>query len=341
MTILSVQNLTTEIIIEKKNYAVVDNLSFDLYPGKTLAIVGESGCGKSMTALSILRALPTPPVRFSQGKIIYRNSDILSLPERKMREIRGAKISMIFQDPSSSLNPVYTILDQLCEVAELHLNLFGEQAYQIALKSLIEVGIATPERCLNAYPHQLSGGMKQRVMIAMALMCEPDILIADEPTTALDVTIQAQILDLMRNLQRKKGMAILLITHDMGVVAEMADDILVMYASQKIESGNSLDIFNQMGHPYTLGLFHSRPNQWKGEKLTPIKGMVPPLTKYPSGCRFHPRCPYFMEKCRDNFIPDFIVDSNPNHIAKCLLWDSTKESEDQKETTNFQDERRP
>lgn len=340
MAILSVQNLTTQILIEKKSFAVVDNLSFDLHAGKTLAIVGESGCGKSMTALSILRALPSPPVLFPQGKIIYQDMDLLSLSEHKMREIRGAKISMIFQDPSSALNPVYTIKDQLTEVAELHLNLFGDEANQLALKSLNEVGIPSPERCLFSYPHQLSGGMKQRVMIAMALMCEPDILIADEPTTALDVTIQAQILDLMKNLQKRKGMAILLITHDMGVVAEMADEILVMYASQKIETGQSLDIFDAMGHPYTIGLFHSRPNQWKGNKLTPIKGVVPPLTQYPPGCRFHPRCPYVMEKCKNHPIPDFKVESNAVHQAKCLLWDETLESEEQKINKDFYNQRK-
>lgn len=308
-----------------KPRSVVDHLSFDLYAGKTLAIVGESGCGKSMTALSIMRVLPTPPALPSTGSIIYRGQNLLDISEREMRDIRGARIAMIFQDPNSALNPVYTIGDQLMEVANLHLNLFDEQAYDRALKALIEVGIASPQDRFWDYPHQMSGGMKQRVMIAMALMCEPDVLIADEPTTALDVTIQAQVLDLMRNLQKRKGMALLLITHDMGIVAEMADDVIVMYASQGVEKGDVVSIFDHMAHPYTMGLFGSRPAMHGGKgPLNPIKGAVPSIMHYPEGCRFHPRCPFVMSKCRHGEVETFTICEG--HVAKCWLHDGSQES---------------
>ena len=327
--ILSVRNLTTELEINKKKYCVVDRLSFDLFPGKTLALVGESGCGKSMTALSILRILPHPPALPSRGEIIYQDRNLLELSEKEMRKIRGARIAMIFQDPTSALNPVYTIGQQLLEVAELHLELYGEEATSLAIKTLAEVGIPNPQERLDDYPHQLSGGMRQRIMIAMALMCQPDILIADEPTTALDVTIQAQVLDLIRSIQKKRNMAVLLITHDMGIVAEIADDVIVMYASQKVEQGNVLSIFDDMSHPYTQGLFNSRPsfNKEMNKKLNAIKGSVPPLGHYPLGCKFHPRCPYCMEKCKDTPVPDFLIGiSDDNHIAKCFLWDNSTES---------------
>jgi len=325
--ILRVKNLTTSIQIGSKNHPVVENVSFDLYAGKTLALVGESGCGKTMTALSVLRILPQPPVLHPQGRILYKEQNLLDFSEKQMRDIRGAKIAMIFQNPSSSLNPVYTIGYQLLEVAELHLNLFGEEAINRAITALTEVGIPNPQERLNDYPHQLSGGMKQRVMIAMALMCEPDILIADEPTTALDVTIQAQILKLISTLQEKRGMALLLITHDMGIVAEMADDVIVMYASQSIEKGNVHQIFDQMSHPYTIGLFQSRPTpETPKGKLKAIKGSVPPVTHYPKGCRFHPRCPFVMPKCHHGEVPDFVIEDTPHHTAKCWLYDGTEES---------------
>jgi oligopeptide/dipeptide ABC transporter ATP-binding protein len=305
--------------------SVVDGLSFNLYPGKTLAIVGESGCGKSMTALSIMRVLPTPPALPSKGEVIYKGQNLLSISEKEMRKIRGARIAMIFQDPSSALNPVYTIGDQLMEVANLHLNLFGQEAYDRAVKALIEVGIASPQDRFWDYPHQMSGGMKQRVMIAMALMCEPDVLIADEPTTALDVTIQAQVLDLIRNLQKKNDMALLLITHDMGIVAEMADDVIVMYASQGVEKGDVVAIFDHMAHPYTMGLFGSRPSLEGGkEMLRPIKGSVPSIAHYPSGCRFHPRCPFIMDKCRHGAVETFEI--GKDHTVKCWLYDESVES---------------
>lgn len=327
--ILRVRDLTTSLQIGGHAWTIVENLSFDLYLGKTLALVGESGCGKSMTALSLMRILPDPPALPSTGEVWYKGQNLLTISEREMRNIRGAKIAMIFQDPMSALNPVYSIGSQLVEVAELHLNLYGEQAKQRAIEALRSVGIPKAEERFHDYPHQLSGGMKQRVMIAMALMCEPDILIADEPTTALDVTIQAQVLQLMRDLQKQKGMAILLITHDMGVVAEMADDVIVMYAAQGVERGSVLQIFDHRAHPYTIGLFYSRPSAQEAHKgkLLSIRGQVPSFQHFPAGCRFHPRCPFVMNKCRQGPVPDFILDQHPEHLVKCWLYDQSEESQ--------------
>lgn len=325
--ILKVRNLTTSLQIGEHSYPVIENVSFDLKKGKTLAIVGESGCGKTMTALSIMRILPKPPALDPQGEIIYKGVNLLSLSEKEMRKIRGANIAMIFQDPMSALNPVYTIGDQLNEVAELHLGLYGDEAIDRIVQVLQDVKITNPLERMDDYPHQLSGGMKQRIMIAMALMCEPDIMIADEPTTALDVTIQAQVLDLMRELQAKKGMALLLITHDLGIVAEMADEVIVMYAAQKVEEGTVYEIFDDMAHPYTLGLFKSRPSLNKDKKLLqPIKGTVPSITSFPEGCRFHPRCPFAMHKCKHGAVTDFILPEK--HLAKCWLHDGTEESKE-------------
>lgn len=325
--VLIVKNLTTKLRIDNCDYPVVEDLSFNLYKGKTLAIVGESGCGKTFSALSVLQILPTPPSLKSEGEIVYQGQNLLNLSEKEMRRLRGGKIAMIFQDPISALNPVYRIGDQLIEAAELHLDLYGNEAFERAVKALKEVGISSPEKRMYDYPHQLSGGMKQRVMIAMALMCEPDILIADEPTTALDVTIQAQVLDLIRELQKRRNMAVLLITHDMGVVAEVADEVIVMYASKAVEKGTVNQIFDEMAHPYTLGLFRSRAGQKKGRGLLEaIKGSVPPLTQYPQGCRFHPRCPFAMKKCEQGKVPHFNIPGNVGHQAACLLWDETSES---------------
>lgn len=326
--VLKVENLKTELYLAGRPYPVVNDISFNLYKGKTLAIVGESGCGKSLTALSLIRVLPDPPAIHPRGKIWYRGVNLLDLREKEMREIRGGKIAMIFQDPLSSLNPVYTIGDQLAEAAALHLNLFGEQAYDKAVEMLGHVGIPSPRERLADHPHQLSGGMRQRVMIAQALMSKPDVLIADEPTTALDVTIQAQVIDLLKRLQKEDGLAILLITHDMGVVAELADDVLVMYASEGIESGNVRDIFDERAHPYTQGLFNSRPNgsMEPGKPLKAIPGIVPQLANYPSGCRFHPRCPYAMKKCSLAAPPLFSIKGNMQHLSACYLEDGTEES---------------
>jgi len=325
--LLEVRDLTTRFKIGDEIWTIVDRIGFDLCQGKTLALVGESGCGKSMTALTLMRMLPQPPALVPTGSVLYNNQNLLDLSEKEMRKIRGSKIAMIFQDPMSSLNPVYTIGNQLMEVAELHLNLTGDEAFQSAEEALKAVGISNASERLFAYPHQLSGGLKQRVMIAMALMCNPDILIADEPTTALDVTIQAQVLQLFKDIQEKKGLAILLITHDMGVVSEMADEVMVMYTAQAIEKGNVQEIFNYPVHPYTLGLFQSLPSlhNRKGP-LRPIKGQVPSFQHIPGGCRFHPRCPFSMEKCQTGLVKDFIIHDRSSHIAKCWLHDGSEES---------------
>lgn len=323
--ILIVRNLSTKLQIGQKAYFVIENMNFELYSGKTLAVVGETGCGKSLTALSIMRILPKPPALPSTGEVLYKGRNLLAVSEKEMRTIRGAKIAIIFQDPNSALNPVYTIGDQMLEVVQLHLNLYGDEAIERIVKVLSEAGISSPYERLNDYPHQLSGGMKQRVMIAMALICEPDILIADEPTTALDVTIQAQVLELIKELQRKKGMAVLLITHDMGVVAEVADEVIVMYASQGVEKGTVHQIFDHMAHPYTQGLFRSRAVlQPTHARLQSIKGSVPSLTHYPQGCRFHPRCPYMMNKCKNGPVPNFDIEEG--HTALCWLYDGSEES---------------
>ena len=326
--VLNVKELTTKLKVGRTVLTAVDRISFSLEKGKTLALVGESGCGKSLTALSILRILPRPPALPSEGQVLFGETDLLKMPEREMRKIRGSKIAMIFQDPMSALNPVYSILNQLMEVAEVHLGLYEEEAEERCLKALEEVGIEDPVRCLEAYPHQLSGGMKQRVMIAMALMCEPDVLIADEPTTALDVTIQKQVLDLMKSLQEKTQMSILLITHDMGVVAQMADDSVVMYATQMMEQGSVRDIFQQKSHPYTEALFRSLPSADvpKGQ-LKAIRGTVPQLSELPKGCYFHPRCPYAMPVCRSGEVPLFPGGGEPGHLAKCWLRDPEKMNE--------------
>lgn len=317
---LEVKGLTTELMVGGKVAVVVDDLSFEMHKGRTLALVGESGCGKSMTALSLMRLLPQPPALPSRGEVWYGGRNVLTATDGEMRKLRGIKMAMIFQDPSSALNPVYTVGDQLAEVVELHLGVYGEEARQLAVQALREVGIAMPERRLDDYPHQLSGGMRQRVMIAMALICKPDVLIADEPTTALDVTIQAQVLDLMRTLQQRQGMAVLLITHDMGVVAEIADDVIVMYAGQGIERGSVFDIFDYSSHPYTQALFAARPTlEHRRGPLQAVVGTVPPLGRYPAGCRFHPRCPYVMECCKSGEVPSWQAPGSAQHRARCWL----------------------
>ncbi len=295
-------------------------MSFDLFAGKTLAIVGESGCGKTMTALSILRILASPPALPLEGEVWFQERNLVTLSESALRSIRGSEIAMIFQDPMSALNPVYTIGEQLMEVARLHLKMDELAVFDRAVLALEEVGIGEANTRMDAYPHQLSGGMKQRVMIAMAMLCEPKVLIADEPTTALDVTIQKQVLDLMRDLQRRKGTAILLITHDMGVVAEMADEVLVMYATRAVEKGDVFDLFDRMAHPYTQGLFASLPHLAKrGSPLPTIAGRVPPVTELPSGCPFHPRCPFVMECCKKGKVERFYLEEK--HWVDCWLYE--------------------
>lgn len=324
--ILQVKGLTTRLLLDGRRVTVVDGLSFDLERGKTLAIVGESGCGKSMTALSLMRILPTPPALNPEGEVLLRGQNLLAVSEKEMRRIRGHQLAMIFQNPNTALNPVYTIGQQLVEVAEIHLNLFGREAEECAIEALDHVGIPAPSRRLGEYPHQLSGGMKQRVMIAMALMCEPDVLIADEPTTALDVTIQAQVLELIQRLQEEKGMAVILITHDMGVVAEMADQVVVMYASRLVERAEVCELFDHPSHPYTQGLFASRPSlEGKAGRLPMIKGQVPPLRNLPKGCYFHPRCPHVMDRCLKDKVPLFQVGES-THKALCWLHEGKKET---------------
>lgn len=324
--VLSVSHLTTRLKIGNGVHNVVNDLSFDLFAGKTLALVGESGCGKSMTALSLMRILPGRLALPPEGAVVYEGRNLLDLPESEMRKIRGSRIAMIFQDPASALNPVFSIRDQLMEVAFLHMDLDEDAAEALAIQTLTDVGIVNPADRLECYPHQLSGGMKQRVMIAMALLCQPDVLIADEPTTALDVTVQAQVLELMRELQRKKGTALLLITHDLGVVAEMADNVIVMYAAQSVESGTLAQVFKQQSHPYTEGLFQSRPTvDTPRGSLHPIPGTVPALGHYPKGCHYHPRCPYVMPICHHGTVPQFPC-QGAGHKSRCWLRDPNLEN---------------
>ncbi len=270
----------------------VRDSNLSIYPAQTVALVGESGCGKSVTAMSILKLLPMPPAQFLGGSISYKNRDIVNLSEREMRSLRGKEIAMIFQEPMTSLNPVFTIGDQIVEAIRLHQKVNSQQAWQIAQDALEAVGIADAPKRLHTYPHQLSGGMRQRVMIAMALACKPELLIADEPTTALDVTIQAQILELLRKLQRDRGMAMLMITHDLGVVAENADVVYVMYASRIVEAATVEDLFDRPTHPYTNALLKSMPTMGgRRVRLETIPGNVPNPANFPTGCKFHTRCP--------------------------------------------------
>lgn len=319
--LLQVRNLTTKLRLNGKCHTVVDNLSFDLKPGKTLALVGESGCGKSLTAHALLRVLPEPPALPPEGEVLFRGVNLLALPESRMRQIRGRQIAMIFQDPMTALNPVYTVGDQLLETANAHLGLEPKAAENSVLRAFEDVHLPNARDLMNAFPHQLSGGMLQRAVIAMALLCSPEILIADEPTTALDVTIQAQILSLLKELQEKRGMATLMITHDMGVVAEMADDVIVMYGGKQIEEGTVEALFDNPAHPYTQGLFAARPDQGVHQgKLPTIEGSVPRVEELPKGCPFHPRCQYAMDVCRTHKIQSFSLPEK-NHKTWCWLYD--------------------
>lgn len=289
--LIRVRDLRTHFFLDDGVAKAVDGVSFDIRRGKTLGLVGESGCGKSVTSLSILRLVPSPPGRIVGGTIEYEGRSLLELPENEMRAIRGNDIAMIFQEPMTSLNPVFTIGNQIMEALVLHQGLSSRRARKRALEMLREVGIPSPEVRIDEYPHQMSGGMKQRVMIAMALACNPALLIADEPTTALDVTIQAQILRLLNRLQAEHGMAILFITHDLGVIAENADEVAVMYASKIVEKAPVGELFARPLHPYTVALFRSLPVLGQEhEKLNVIPGSVPNPLEFPTGCKFHPRC---------------------------------------------------
>ena len=318
-TLLEVENLITEFRTPEGTVQAVRNVSFSLSKGETLCIVGESGCGKSITSLSIMGLLPKNG-KIDSGKIIYDGKEIQNLDAEAMRKIRGNNISMIFQEPMTALNPVLTIGYQLREPLRLHRNMSKSEATKESIALLKQVGIPYPEKRINQYPHELSGGMRQRVMIAMALACNPDLLIADEPTTALDVTIQAQILDLINDLKKKLNMGVILITHDMGVVAEVADKVMVMYAGKKIEEGPVTEIFTQPKHPYTIGLLNSVPNVDNPDfELEPIPGSLPSLHEQIPGCRFNPRCKFATEKCREAVPPEMHITSN--HTVSCWLYE--------------------
>lgn len=297
--LLSVRSLVTEFRTDAGLLRAVDDVSFDIAPGGTLAVVGESGCGKSVTSLSILRLIQ-PPGRVASGEIVFEGRDLLTVSEAEMRKVRGARIAMIFQEPMSSLNPVYTVGDQIIESVVLHQKRSKREAWARAVELLKLVGIPSPDERAKAYPHQLSGGMRQRVMIAMALACEPKLLIADEPTTALDVTIQAQIMELLSELRVKLGMAVLLITHDLGLVADFADEVVVMYAGRVVERALVKDLFRAPKHPYTRGLLRSVPSYGdnsRARRLPTIQGVVPDLRSLPGGCRFRDRCDVAFDRC--------------------------------------------
>jgi oligopeptide/dipeptide ABC transporter ATP-binding protein len=296
--LVEIRNLRTHFHTEDGVVPAVDGVNFYIKRGETLGVVGESGCGKSVTSLSVMRLIPNPPGKIVEGEILFEGQDLVKKSEAEMRKIRGNDISMIFQEPMTSLNPVYTIGDQIAEAIQLHQGLNQKEAIDKAIEMLRLVGIPLPERRVKEYPHQLSGGMRQRVMIAMALSCNPKLLIADEPTTALDVTIQAQILELMKKLKKELGMAIMLITHDLGVVAEMCERVIVMYGGKVVEEADAVSLFKSPLHPYTEGLLRSIPRMDEEvEKLHVIEGVVPNPLHLPQGCRFHPRCPYAVEKC--------------------------------------------
>ncbi|NTV46230.1 MAG: ABC transporter ATP-binding protein [Chlorobiales bacterium] len=314
--LLEIKNLKTYFKTDDGLAKAVDGVSYGIDRKETLGLVGESGCGKSVTALSIMRLIPVPPGVYAGGEILFEGQDLLKLPEEKMRHIRGNRISMIFQEPMTSLNPVYTCGYQISEVVELHQNLSPKSAKDKSIEMLRLVGIPAPEQRYNEYPHNLSGGMRQRVMIAMALACNPAFLIADEPTTALDVTVQAQILELIQKLQEELGMGVITITHDLGVIAEVSDQVAVMYASKIVEYGSVNQIFENPLHPYTQGLLKSIPRiGHKIERLNVIEGSVPPATQFPKGCHFCTRCPYADTKCW-NEEPD-LVSYESGHTAAC------------------------
>ncbi len=325
--LLEVRDLRVEFKTRRGTALVLGGVDLALHAGETLCVVGESGCGKSMTALALLRLIPTPPGRISAGQVLFQGEDLLQASEERMRAVRGNRISMIFQEPMTSLNPVFTVGDQIGESLRLHAGLDGAAARAQAIEMLRQVGIAAPERRVDEYPHQLSGGMRQRVMIAMALACRPDILIADEPTTALDVTVQAQIFDLLRALQRDKGTAIVLITHDMGAVAEMADRVLVMYAGRVVEEGHTAQVLSQPGHPYTQGLIDCLPElgssqQSERHDLAEIAGMVPSIWELGAGCAFRERCPQALARCAHEVPPMFALPDSTvaaPHRSACWL----------------------
>ncbi len=320
-TILSIDNLHTYFFTERGVVKAVNGVSFSVNEGETLALVGESGCGKSVTALSIMKLVPDPPGRIVDGKILFDGVDLVQLSDKEMRHIRGNLIGMVFQEPMTALNPVFKIGDQIAEVLLHHRKATKNDVEDRVIELLRQVGIPSPETRINDYPHQMSGGMRQRVVIAMALACNPRLILADEPTTALDVTIQAQILELMKDLQENTGTAFILITHDLGVVAEMADRVVVMYAGRIVETSSMEDLFRNPLHPYTVGLMESVPS-WSGEspgkRLKAIPGIVPSLLSLPEGCVFHDRCSRSFDRCRQEEPP--LLEYKPGRTVRCWLY---------------------
>ena len=325
-TLLKIENLKTQFFTSDGTVKAVDGISYTVDEGETVAIVGESGCGKSVSALSILRLIPWPPGKIVEGHIKFDGKDILALDDESMRKIRGKDIAMVFQEPMTSLNPVLSISEQITETLVSHFDITQKKAVKRALELLDLVGISDPERRLAQYPHHLSGGMRQRVMIAMALSCEPKLIIADEPTTALDVTIQAQILELMKDLTKRMGVSLIIITHNLGVVARYADRVNVMYAGKIIETGTAKDIYHNPKHPYTLALLNSIPrmDQPRVAKLDPIEGQPPDLTQLDDGCSFRFRCRFATDGCATAF-PD-LEEVADGHFAACFEKDKLTES---------------
>ncbi|MCM0754498.1 ABC transporter ATP-binding protein [Desulfovibrio aminophilus] len=317
--LLSIQELCTDFLGVRGQARAVDGVSLDVLPGETLALVGESGCGKTVLALSVLRLIPDPPGRVTSGRALFRGRDLLALPEAEMRGLRGSALSMVFQEPMTSLNPVFRVGEQIAESLRLHKGLDKKAAWSAAVDMLDRVGIPAPAERATSFPHEMSGGMRQRVMIAMALACDPDLLLADEPTTALDVTIQAQILDLLVQVrERRAGGATLLITHDLGVVARAADRVAVMYAGQIMEQAPVGRLFKNPLHPYAQGLLASLPRPGSRGRLTPIPGTVPSIFDLPRGCRFHPRCPKRFQPCDSEAPPLFTPEAG--HDVRCWLY---------------------
>ncbi len=316
--LLAIDRLQTHLFLDEGVAQVVDGISLQVHHGRSLALVGESGCGKTMTAYSILRLVPSPPGRIVGGSIVFEGSDLLSMPERSMRMIRGDRIAMIFQEPLTALNPVFKVGNQIAEVLQVHRSMRKKDALERAEELMRSVGIQSPEQRIRDYPHQLSGGMRQRIMIAMALACDPALVIADEPTTALDVTVQAQILELLKQLQAANRTAILMITHDLGVVAESADTVAVMYAGRIVEHADVVSLFSSPLNPYTQGLLDSLPHAGH-KRLRPIAGMVPAVLSLPDGCKFSTRCPRVRDVCRVQE-PE-LKEARDGHFVRCWLYE--------------------